>query len=132
MRGLRPMLQNLPQDSWILSPDLEPVITEMQACNLSFDALVRVHQLPYLRVFAKQHFDSPMVIDHAAKPDIAASEFAEWSAGLADVAKVPQVHCKLSGLLAEANAQQGLEQLRPYVTHLYHLFGAERLMWGSD
>jgi L-fuconolactonase len=132
MRGLRPMLQNLPQDNWILSAGLEPAIAAMQACNLSFDALVRVHQLPYLHTFAKRHANLPMVVDHAAKPDIAASEFAEWSSGLADMAKLPQVFCKLSGLLTEANVQQGLAQLRPYVVHLYHLFGAERLMWGSD
>ena len=132
MRGLRPMLQNLPQDNWILSPELEPAVAEMQAYNLSFDVLVRVHQLPYLHTFAKRHADLPMVVDHAAKPDIAANEFAEWSAGLEDMAKLPQVFCKLSGLLTEANAQQGVEQLRPYVVRLYHLFGAERLMWGSD
>lgn len=132
MRGLRPMLQNLPDDAWILNPDLEPAIAEMQACNLSFDALVRVRQLPYLRVFAERHPELPMVIDHAAKPDIAASEFAVWSAGLAAMAEMPHVFCKLSGLLTEANAEQGLDELRPYVTHMYHLFGAERLMWGSD
>jgi L-fuconolactonase len=132
MRGLRPMLQNLPDDTWILNPDIEPAIAEMQACNLSFDALVRVRQLPYLRVFAERHPNLPMVIDHGAKPDIAASEFAAWSDGLTAMAKMPHVCCKLSGLLTEANAEQGLDELRPYVIHMYHLFGAERLMWGSD
>lgn len=132
MRGLRPMLQNLPDDAWILNPDLEPAIAEMQASSLSFDALVRVRQLPFLRVFAERHPRLPMVIDHGAKPDIAASEFAFWSAGMAAMAELPQVHCKLSGLLTEANAEQGVDELRPYVVQLYHLFGAERLMWGSD
>lgn len=132
MRGLRPMLQNLPDDTWILNPDLEPAIAEMQASSLSFDALVRVRQLPYLRVFAKRHPNLPMVIDHGAKPDIAASEFASWSAGMEAMAELPHVYCKLSGLLTEANANQGLDELRPYVVHLYHLFGAKRLMWGSD
>jgi L-fuconolactonase len=132
MRGLRPMLQNLPDDTWILNPDLEPAIAEMQASSLSFDALVRVRQLPYLRIFAKRCPNLPMVIDHGAKPDIATSEFASWSAGMAAMAELPHVYCKLSGLLTEANAEQGLDEMRPYVVHLYHLFGAERLMWGSD
>lgn len=132
MRGLRPMLQSLPQDNWILNSDLEPAIAEMQACNLSFDALVRVRQLPYLRIFAKRHANLPMVIDHAAKPNIAGNEFAVWVGGLAAMAELPHVHCKLSGLLTEANAEQGLDELRAYVVQLYHLFGAERLMWGSD
>lgn len=132
MRGLRPMLQGLPEDNWILNPDLEPAIVEMQKCNLSFDALVCVRQLPYLRIFAKRHSNLPMVIDHAAKPNIAGSEFAAWAGGLTAMAELPHVHCKLSGLLTEAGAEQGLDELRPYVVHLYHLFGAERLMWGSD
>lgn len=132
MRGLRPMLQNLPDDAWILNPDLEPAIAEMQVCNLSFDALVRVRQLPSLRVFAERHPKLPMVIDHGAKPDIAASEFTVWSEGMVAMAELPHVCCKLSGLLTEANAEQGLNELRPYVVQLYHLFGAERLMWGSD
>lgn len=132
MRGLRPMLQGLPQDNWILQPDLEPAITEMQASNLSFDALVNVRQLPYLRIFAKRHLGLPMVIDHAAKPNIANNEFAVWEGGLAAMAELPQVCCKLSGLLTEANAEQGLDELRPYAINMFHLFGAERLMWGSD
>lgn len=132
MRGLRPMLQNLPQDNWILNPDLEPAIVEMQLCNLSFDALVCVRQLLYLRIFAKRHASLPVVINHAAKPNIAGNEFATWAGGLAAMAELPQVYCKLSGLLTEANAEQGLDELRSYVVQLYHLFGAERLMWGSD
>lgn len=132
MRGLRPMLQNLPDDAWILEPGLEPALAEMQACSLSFDALVRVRHLPSLRIFAERYPRLPMVIDHAAKPDIAASEFSIWSEGLAALAKLPQVCCKLSGLLTEANAEQGLDELHPYVEHIYNLFGAERLMWGSD
>lgn len=132
LRGLRPMLQGLPDDTWLLRADLEPAIVEMQACNLSFDALVNVRHLSYLRVFAKRHPKLPIVIDHAAKPGIAAGEIESWSAALAAVAELPQVYCKLSGLLTEASAGQGVAELRPYVVQLYHLFGAERLMWGSD
>jgi L-fuconolactonase len=145
MRGLRPMLQSLPQDNWILSPDLELAIAEMKLANLSLDALVRVRHLPFLRIFAKRHPNLPIVIDHAAKPAIAhgspkgergekyeKGEFDTWLASMAALAELPQVYCKISGLLTEATAEQGLDELRPYITQLYHLFGAERLMWGSD
>ncbi len=131
LRGLRPMLQGL-DDSWILNPSIEPAIAEMKACHLSFDALVRVEQLPYLRIFAKRHPTLPIVIDHAAKPNIDRGEFKTWATELAAMAALPQVYCKLSGLLTEASAEQGPEELRAYVVQLYQLFGAERLMWGSD
>jgi L-fuconolactonase len=132
LRGFRPMLQCLPDDSWILNSSLEPAIAEMCAAQLSFDALVQPRHLPYLRIFAKRHFGLPMVIDHGAKPNIAANDFEAWADGISALAELPQVHCKLSGLLTEATSEQGLDALRPYVVHLYHLFGAERLMWGSD
>ena len=132
MRGLRPMLQSLPEDSWILNPNIEPAIAEMKACNLSLDALVHVRHLPYLRVFARRHPTLTIVIDHAAKPAIAAGGFESWASGMTALAELPQVYCKVSGLLTEAAAEQGLEQLRPYLVKLYDLFGAERLMWGSD
>lgn len=131
LRGLRPMLQGL-DDSWILNPSLEPAIAEMKACNLRFDALVRVRQLPYLHIFAKRHPTLAIVVDHAAKPNIDRNEFNLWSNELAAIADLPHVYCKLSGLLTEASAEQGLNELRAYVVQLYKLFGAERLMWGSD
>lgn len=132
MRGLRPMLQGLPQEDWILSKSIEPAIAEMQYNNLSFDALVDVRHLPHLRVFAERNPNLPIVIDHAAKPFIAAGEFEAWTMAIADLAALPQVYCKVSGLLTEASAEQGVDQVRPYISQLYHLFGAERLMWGSD
>jgi L-fuconolactonase len=132
MRGLRPMLQGLLEDSWILKPSLEPAIAQMCKSQLSLDALVHVRHLPYLRIFAKRHNDLPLVIDHAAKPNIAANDFESWSGALGALADLPQVHCKLSGLLTEASREQGVDTLRPYIVRLYHLFGAERLMWGSD
>ncbi|GGY73503.1 amidohydrolase [Cellvibrio zantedeschiae] len=132
MRGLRPMLQSLPEDSWILSPDIEIAIAEMQQCNLSLDALVHVRHLQYLRIFARRHPKLAIVIDHAAKPAIAAKGFESWAKAIAALAELPQVYCKLSGLLTEASMEQGVDHLRPYIVHLYHLFGAERLMWGSD
>jgi L-fuconolactonase len=132
MRGLRPMLQSLTEDNWILCQHIEPAIAEMQRHKLSLDALVHVRHLPYLRTFAKRHSNLPIVIDHAAKPAIAAGDFESWACAIAVLAELPHVFCKLSGLLTEAAVDQGIDYVRPYITQLYHLFGAERLMWGSD
>ncbi|RYY03358.1 MAG: amidohydrolase [Gammaproteobacteria bacterium] len=131
-RGVRPMLQGLADDAWILRPELEPAITAIKASNLSFDALVHVRHLPHLQVFAERHPDLAIVIDHAAKPAVANDEFSAWATAITALADLPRVYCKLSGLLTEASSEQGVAVLQPYVMQLYRLFGSKRLMWGSD
>jgi L-fuconolactonase len=136
MRGVRPMLQGLADDQWLLKPELEPAIAALIAHNLSLDGLIFPRHLPYLHTFAQRHPQLPIVIDHAAKPAIARHEFGHefnrWADSIAAIATLPQVMCKLSGLLTEASSQQGIATFAPYVQHLYRVFGAERLMWGSD
>jgi L-fuconolactonase len=129
--GLRPMLQAHEPD-WILDPAVEPAIETMIRCGLRFDALVRPQHLPALRAFAARHSDLPIVIDHCAKPPIAAGELSPWREEIAALARSPNVFCKLSGLLTEAGRDQPREALHPYTEHVVAAFGADRLMWGSD
>lgn len=135
LRGLRPMLQALPDDDWILRPELEPTVEAMIEQRLSFDALVFTRHLRHLRTFATRFPQLPIVIDHGAKPPIAANEraqFQRWSDAMSRLADLPQVHCKISGLLTEAGPGQEVDVLNIYLTRLLELFGAERLLWGSD
>ena len=134
LRGLRPMLQCLPNDEWILRPELEPAIAAMKAHKLSLDALIYLRHLPHLEMFAKRHPDLPIVIDHAAKPAIIAGDRPsdEWRTAIASIAKLPNIYCKISGLPTEAGKDQGQAELASYIQHLLGVFGAERLMWGSD
>lgn len=135
LRGLRPMLQALPEDDWLLRPEIEPAIAAMIEQRLSFDALVFTRHLHHLRIFATRFPQLPIVIDHGAKPPIAANEcvqFQSWSDAMSGLAELPQVYCKVSGLLTEAHAEQGAEALNIYLVRLLELFGAERLLWGSD
>lgn len=135
LRSLRPMLQSLPDDNWILRPELVPAVAAMLEHKLCFDALVFPRHLPFLREFAARYPDLPIVIDHAAKPFIAAhdsAQFRTWSAGINALATLPQVYCKVSGVLTEASAEQSDETLQCYVDHLLAAFSAQRLMWGSD
>jgi len=131
-RGLRPMLQGVRPDDWITQPTLAPAIEAMIAHQITFDALVFTRHLPALRAFATRHPDLPIVIDHAAKPPIAAAQLDPWRDEMAAIAGLPNVWCKLSGLLTEAAAGASQEALQPYVSHLVNIFGASRLMWGSD
>jgi len=131
LRGLRPMLQDLPQDDWILRDELTPAIDTMAAHGLRFDALVKPRHLPQLLRFAQRHADLQIVIDHAGKPDIANGIPEPWRTDISKLAGLPNVFCKLSGLLTEAG-ESGAGGLRPYVDHLLQTFGLRRLLWGSD
>ncbi|MFL6734727.1 MAG: amidohydrolase family protein [Sphingomicrobium sp.] len=131
LKGLRPMLQSLP-DSWINDPVLDPSITAMLEHGLRFDALVLPTQLPNLRRFAMRWPELSIVIDHGAKPAIRDKQVEPWATEMSELAKLPNVMCKLSGLMTEKAPAQGHEALAPFVQHLCATFGPERLMWGSD
>lgn len=131
-RGVRPMLQNLPDDAWIARPDLDPAIDALVAHDLSLDALVFARHLPPLLALATRRPELRIVIDHGAKPPVARGEIGHWAEAMAMLAALPHVHCKLSGLLTEAAPGQPRAVIAPYAGHLIALFGPDRLMWGSD
>lgn len=130
--GLRPMLQDLPQDDWILCPALAPALDAIQAAGLTFDALVTPGHLPHVARFLDRRPDLRVVIDHGAKPDIAGGGLADWSAAMRRLAAETTARCKLSGLATEAAADWTTADLAPYVDVLIDAFGPSRLMWGSD
>jgi L-fuconolactonase len=130
--GLRPMLQDLPDDDFILSPEAQPALAAMARHGLALDALIRPRHLPRLLQLRAAHPDLRIVIDHAAKPDIAGGDLAGWQADISAVAADGQTCCKLSGLVTEAGPGWTLEQLRSVTNHLLDTFGPRRVMWGSD
>ena len=130
--GLRPMVQDIADDDWLVRPGLAPAFRALAAHGLVFDALVLARHLPRLLVVAERHPDLAIVIDHLAKPEIRARRLDPWRAGMAALAARPNVFCKLSGLVTEAKPGWTGADLRPYVAHVLAAFGPERLMWGSD
>jgi L-fuconolactonase len=132
LKSIRPMLQDLPADDWVLEPALGPAFAALVRQGLRFDALVKPRHLPHLLTLIERHPDLALVVDHGAKPDIAGGALASWRAALAPIAAAPHVHCKLSGLLTEAAPEAGPAAIRPYARVLFDLFGADRLMFGSD
>lgn len=134
LRGLRPMLQSLTEDDWLLRPELEPAVQAMQLQGLVLDALIYPRHLPYLYEFARRHPGLPIVINHGAKPPIATGNqlALDWCRAMAAIAELPNVFCKISGLPTEAGSGQSAMLLSAYIGHLYEVFGAARLMWGSD
>lgn len=131
LKGFRPMLQDIAEDGWIDDPALGPAVDAMVRHHLVFDALVLPRHLEALLNFARRHSELPIVIDHGAKPPIAEGRFIGWYARMKALAELPNVHCKLSGLLTEAGDQKP-QAVRPYAETIFDLFGPERVIWGSD
>jgi L-fuconolactonase len=136
--GVRPLLQDLPEVDWInRRPDPE-VLCHLNRLGLRFDALVKPQHLPALAQFALAHPELPMVIDHGAKPLLGSAASATstqaWQQDMATLAALPNVVCKLSGLLTEvpAGTAAPADLLEPIWQHLLACFGPTRLMWGSD
>jgi L-fuconolactonase len=101
--------------------------------GLSYDLLVHTRHLRYVPRVAESCPELALVIDHLAKPPIARNEIKEWSEALKPVAQYPNVYCKLSGLVTEANwSSWQTGDLRPYVDYALGLFGPDRMMFGSD
>jgi L-fuconolactonase len=132
LKGLRPMLQDLTDDGWSNDPAFDAAGRAMVEHGLAFDALVLAHQLPPLLAFARRHPQLPIVIDHGAKPPIARGVIQPWGRDMKALAELPNVHCKLSGLLTEAGERTDSAALAPYVERMVADFGWQRLMWGSD
>jgi L-fuconolactonase len=134
VRGVRPMIQSIPDVDWMLRPTLQPSLAEVERRGLTFDALVKPPHLDALVAFVDRYPNLPVVVDHGAKPEIFRGQdgFDAWAGKIAAVAERPHVFCKLSGLLTEAGERTRPEDLRPFVDHLIDIFGPQRLMWGSD
>lgn len=130
--GIRPMVQDIPDTQWLTLRALDAAFEHVRERGLVFDALVDGRHLRALSERLARHPGLRMVIDHAAKPDIAGRGFAEWATSMARLAQMPDVYCKLSGLLTLMGATPGPDVLEPYVAHLFDVFGPHRLIWGSD
>jgi L-fuconolactonase len=134
LKGLRPMLQDIAQPDWILQSAVQPCLEQMAALDLVFDALVKPLHLPHLLTLAKRHRQLSIVIDHGAKPDIAAGldAWEPWVGLLEELAALPNVVCKLSGLLTEAGPGAAPDAARAWAQHVLQTFGPQRVLWGSD
>lgn len=130
--GLRPMVQDIPDDDWLMRADLTPAFRALVEHGLVYDALPKPRHLSRLLVLLDRHPDLPVVVDHGAKPFIRQKGLDPWRADMAAIAARPNALCKLSGLATEAAADWTLDDLRPYADHLLAIFGPDRLLWGSD
>jgi L-fuconolactonase len=130
--GVRHVVQDEPDD-FMLGRDFQRGIASLARFNLTYDILIYARQLPAAITLARAFPEQPFVLDHIGKPNIAAGELSPWREQLFDLARLPNVTCKLSGLVTEAqwNAWT-VADCRPFLDGALEAFGAERLMFGSD
>jgi L-fuconolactonase len=132
LKSVRHVLQGEP-DEYMHGPDFNAGIAQLRNRNLAYDILIVHHQLPAAIRFVDRHPNQVFVLDHIAKPPIRAGELQPWARNLVQLAQRPNVFCKLSGVVTEADyAAWTYEQILPYVEAALAAFGPARLMFGSD
>lgn len=131
--GVRHVTHDEPDDDFILRPDVLRGLQVLEQHQVPFDLLFYVQHLPHAATLARRFPGLPLVLDHLAKPRIQAAAMEDWLPALRAAATFPNMYCKLSGLVTEADwhAWQPAD-LRPYVQAAVELFGPERCMFGSD
>lgn len=131
--GVRPMVQDLADPRWLLRPPVRRALAELERTRTCFDFLVKPPQMAAMLEVLDQFENLAAVIDHVAKPAIARRELDPWREQMRQAARHPNVYCKLSGMVTEADHQSWTPaDLEPYVRHVVETFGPERCMFGSD
>ncbi|GIN72525.1 amidohydrolase [Bacillus sp. J14TS2] len=131
--GIRPMLQDLSDDRWILRPDVKSNLKILVENDFPIDLLIYPKHLPSIIELLSEFPGLRAVVNHCAKPNIKDQEWATWAEGIAKIAQYPSTMCKISGLITEADHQTWKPaDIKPYIEHVYHVFGEKRVMFGSD
>ena len=130
--GVRHIVQSEP-DGFLLRKDFRRGIALLEEFDLAYDILIYTQHLPVAAEFVAQFPRQRFVLDHLAKPPIKNREIDVWARGIRRLAEFPNLFCKLSGLVTEADWQHWKpEDIRPYLDVAFDSFGPERLMVGSD
>jgi L-fuconolactonase len=133
LKGLRHVLHDEPDDNFMLRPDFLRGISGMEKTGLVYELLIFPVHLPNAIKLAGMFPGQEFILDHCAKPDIRNRKINEWSDLIKKLARFPNVSCKVSGLVTEANWQGWKpDDIYPYFEVIWHAFGEERLMIGSD
>jgi len=130
---MRHIVQSEPDDRFLLRPEFLRGIAALEEFDLAYDILIYTKHLPVAIEFVERFPHLRFVLDHLAKPPIKCGEIDIWTSGIRRLAAFPQVFCKLSGLVTEADWQHWTpDQISPYLDVALEAFGADRLMIGSD
>ena len=133
LKGVRHVVQDEPNDRFILGEDFNRGISLLKDFDLVYDILIYERQLSASIEFVDQHPELIFVLDHIAKPKIIDEIFEPWATQMKDLSKRSNVYCKLSGMATEADWENwSAEDLHPYMEIALECFGPGRIMFGSD
>lgn len=133
LRGIRRLIQHRPDPEFCLRPDFIAGVRLLPEYDLVFDVCITHDQLPNAIAFMRQCPDVTFVLDHIGKPEIRTGLMQPWKDQITELAHMPNVNCKISGVLTEADHHAWTrEQVRPYVAHCIESFGFDRIMFGGD
>lgn len=132
-RGVRRLIQNQPDPEFVLQKDFIEAVRCLPKYNLSFDLCLYHYQLKTVVELVRTCPNVFFILDHIAKPAIKDGVKEPWATQIRDMAQLPNVVCKLSGVTTEADhASWTPDQLRPYIEHVIDVFGFDRVLYGGD
>lgn len=133
--GVRPMIQDIPDENWVLNKNFDTFFKNIINLELSFDALGFPVHLENFYKIATKYPSLRFMIDHLMKPKICNNkqeEFIHWQKGMNKLSKLENVYCKFSGMVTEACENWTEQDLKPYVDEILNLFTDKKILWGSD
>ncbi|MEO5948750.1 MAG: amidohydrolase family protein [Chitinophagaceae bacterium] len=132
IKGFRHIAQGEPE-GFLLRDNFTRGIKALGKYNYTYDVLIYHHQLNDVLKFMEQFPEQLFIIDHCAKPDIKNKNIDGWKKQMTAIAKLPNVYCKISGLLTETNWKQWKAiDFYPYLDVVFKAFGKDRILFGSD
>ena len=133
LKGFRHVLQTEPDDKYVLADDFRGGISTLSKYGFTYDILIYPRHIKYATELVSKYPEQMFVIDHLAKPFIKAQEIKEWEEDIRRIAQIPNIYCKVSGMVTEADLHHWkTEDLLPYLDVIFDAFGPQRLMYGSD
>jgi len=131
VKAMRQVIHSLPAEA-ILTPLFVENLKRLPAYDLPFDLCIRAEQLLTVgKPLIEKCPHVAFVLDHMALQDADPAKFAAWKIGIAELARFPNLVCKISGICGYID-QPTPEKVAPYVEHAIACFGWERVVWGSD
>jgi L-fuconolactonase len=133
MKGFRHVLQAEPDEQFMLKDSFKRGIGLLSKYGFTYDILIYPNHIKYASELVSEFPDQKFVVDHLAKPHIKYKEIDKWARDIEELARSQNVHCKVSGMLTEADWYGWrTDDFTPYLDVVFHAFGTSRLMYGSD
>ena len=130
--GIRHVWHDETKESWIVQESVLNGIKELANRGIPFDFLARPNHLPYIPTVFEKVPNLKGVLDHIGKPLIAKEIFDPWGKLISEISEIPNLYCKISGMVTEASKQWKISDFNKYIYHIIEEFGEDRVMFGSD